>query len=147
MPVVSERQRRFLAAVHPDVLRRFLEEGARAGFQPPAEVAREAKRGLELRREYRRGGTLVGARRASQLANRSVVSVETLRRMVSYFERHEVDLEAPAARPGHPGYPSAGRIAWLLWGGDSGRAWSRRTLRAYEQSRRSSDARRDDQSD
>jgi len=136
VPVVSERQRRFLAAVHPDVLRRFTEEGAAAGSRPPVAVAREAERGLALRREYRRGGTLVGARRASQLAGRSVVSVETLRRMVAYFERHEIDLQAPAARPGHPGYPSAGRIAWLLWGGDSGRAWARRTLRAYEQSRK-----------
>ena len=132
MPVVSERQRRFLAAVHPDVLRRFLEEGAAAGFKAPAEVAREAKRGLELRREYGRGGTVIGARRASQLANRSVVSVETLRRMVAYFERHEVDLEAPAARPGHPQYPSAGRIAWDLWGGAPGRAWAKRQLAVWE---------------
>ena len=135
MPVVSERQRRYLAAVHPDVLRRFLEEGARAGFRAPAAVAAEAKRGLELRREYGRGGTLVGARRASQLANRSVLSVETLRRMVAYFDRHEGDLDAPAAKRGHPQYPSAGRIAWLLWGGDSGRAFARRVLRAYQASK------------
>lgn len=135
MPVVSERQRRYLAAVHPDVLRRFLEEGARAGFRAPPTVAAEAKRGLELRREYGRGGTLVGARRASQLANRSVLSVETLRRMVAYFDRHEGDLKAPAAQRGHPQYPSAGRIAWLLWGGDSGRAWARRVLRAYQASK------------
>lgn len=135
MPVVSERQRRYLAAVHPDVLRRFLEEGARAGFRAPVAVAAEAKRGLELRREYGRGGTLVGARRASQLANRSVLSVETLRRMVAYFDRHEGDLDAPAAKRGHPNYPSAGRIAWLLWGGDSGRAWARRVLRAYQASK------------
>lgn len=136
MPIVSERQRRYLAATHPDVLRRFLEEGARAGFRAPPAVAAEAKRGLELRREYGRGGTLVGARRASQLAGRKVVSVETLRRMVAYFDRHEIDLDAPAARRGAPGYPSAGRIAWLLWGGDSGRAWARRVLRAYEATRK-----------
>jgi hypothetical protein len=135
VPVVSERQRRYLAAVHPDVLRRFLEEGARAGFRAPAVVAAEAKRGLELRREYGRGGTLVGARRASQLANRSVLSVETLRRMVAYFDRHEGDLDAPAAKRGHPNYPSAGRVAWLLWGGDSGRAFARRVLRAYQASK------------
>lgn len=136
MPVVSERQRRYLAATHPDVLRRFLEEGARAGFRAPAAVAAEAKRGLELRAEYNRGGTAVGATRATQLASRKVVSVETIRRMVAYFDRHEIDLEAPAARRGAPGYPSAGRIAWLLWGGDSGRAWARRILRAYEATRK-----------
>ena len=135
MPVVSERQRRYLAATHPDVLRRFLEEGARAGFRADAEVAAEARRGLKLRAQFNRGGTAIGARRAGQLANRKVVSVETLRRMVEYFDRHEIDLEAPAARRGAPGYPSAGRIAWLLWGGDSGRAWARRVLRAYEATR------------
>lgn len=136
MPVVSERQRRFLAATDPAVLRRFLEEGARAGFRAPASVAAEARRGLELREKYNRGGTAVGARRATQLAERKVVSVETLRRMVAFFDRHEIDLEAPAARPGHPNYPSAGRIAWLLWGGDSGRVWARRLLRAQEATRK-----------
>jgi hypothetical protein len=136
VPVVSERQRRFLAATDPAVLRRFLEEGARAGFRPPASVAAEARRGLELREKYNRGGTLIGARRATQLADRKVVSVETLRRMVAFFDRHEIDLEAPAARPGHPNYPSAGRIAWLLWGGDSGRVWARRLLRAQEATRK-----------
>ena len=136
MPVVSERQRRFLAATDPAVLRRFLEEGARAGFRAPAAVAAEARRGLELREKYNRGGTAVGARRATQLADRKVVSVETLRRMVAFFDRHEIDLEAPAARPGHPNYPSAGRIAWLLWGGDSGRVWARRLLRAQEATRK-----------
>ena len=132
----NDRPRRDLAATDPAVLRRFLEEGARAGFRAPATVASEARRGLDLREKYNRGGTAVGARRATQLADRKVVSVETLRRMVAFFDRHEIDLEAPAARPGHPNYPSAGRIAWLLWGGDSGRVWARRLLRAQEATRK-----------
>lgn len=136
MPVVSERQRRYLAATDPAVLRRFLEEGARAGFRAPAAVAAEARRGLDLREKFNRGGTPIGARRATQLADRKVVSVETLRRMVAFFDRHEIDLQAPAARRGHPNYPSAGRIAWLLWGGDSGRVWARRLLRAQEATRK-----------
>ena len=135
MPIVSERQRRYLAATDPAVLRRFLEEGARAGFRADAEVAAEARRGLKLRAQFNRGGTAIGARRATQLANRSVLSVETIRRMVAYFDRHEIDLEAPAAQRGHPQYPSAGRIAWLLWGGDSGRAFARRVLRSYQASK------------
>ena len=138
MPFISERQREYLKREAPAVYRRFLRDERAMGFElrAPVEVAAVAKRGLANREKYNRGGTLVGARRASQLANREVVSIDTIKRMVAYFERHEIDLEAPAARPGHPGYPSAGRIAWLLWGGDSGRAWARRTLRAYEQSRR-----------
>lgn len=96
---------------------------------PPATVAAAARRGLELRREYGRGGTAVGVARARDIAGRRDLSIDTVRRMVAYFDRHEVDLEAPAARPGHPDYPSPGRIAWLLWGGDAGRAWSRRIIR------------------
>jgi hypothetical protein len=95
-------------------------------------VAAVAKRGLANREKYGRGGTLVGARRASQLANRDVVSIDTIKRMVNYFTRHAVDLEAPAAKPGHPDYPSAGRIAWDLWGGAPGRAWARRQLTVWE---------------
>ena len=66
---------------------------------PPATVAAAARRGLELRREFGRGGTLVGVARARDLGNRRTLSVDTARRMVAYFERHEVDLEAPAAQP------------------------------------------------
>ena len=29
-----------------------------------------------------------------------------------------------AFKAGQDGYPSAGLIAWLLWGGDSGKAWA-----------------------
>ena len=134
MPFISERQRDYLKREHPEVYRRFLRDERAMGFElrAPVEVAAVAKRGLENRRKYGRGGTLVGARRASQLANRDVVSIETIKRMVAYFERHEVDLEAPAARPGHPQYPSAGRIAWDLWGGAPGRAWAKRQLAVWE---------------
>jgi hypothetical protein len=134
MPFISERQRDYLKREHPEVYRRFLRDERAMGFElrAPVEVAAVAKRGLENRRKYGRGGTLVGARRASQLAGRDVVSIETIKRMVAYFERHEVDLEAPAARPGHPQYPSAGRIAWDLWGGAPGRAWARRQLAVWE---------------
>ena len=101
-------------------------------LRPPATVAAAARRGLELRREFGRGGTLVGVARARDLGNRRTLSLDTARRMVAYFERHEVDLEAPAARPGHPDYPSAGRIAWLLWGGDAGRAFARKIMKQQQ---------------
>lgn len=88
--------------------------------RPPRSVADAARRGLALRREFGRGGTAVGVARARDLANRREVSDETIDRMVSYFARHRVDKDAPGFNPGEPGYPSAGRIAWLLWGGDAG---------------------------
>ena len=131
MPFVSEAQRRYLMLNEPEVYREFRakERSGELDLTPPATVAAAARRGLELRREYGRGGTAVGVARARDLSGRRTLSVDTARRMVAYFERHAVDLEAPAAKPGHPDYPSAGRIAWLLWGGDAGRAWARKILK------------------
>jgi len=100
---------------------------------PPPAVRRAAADGLRLREEYGRGGTEIGVARARDLSNGRNVSVDTLRRMVAYFDRHEGDFEAPAAHRGHPDYPSAGKIAWLLWGGDSGRAWAKRELASIDQ--------------
>lgn len=134
MPFVSEAQRRYLMLNEPEVYREFRAK-KRAGeldLRPPATVAAAARRGLDLRREFGRGGTAVGVARARDLANRRTLSVETARRMVAFFERHEIDLGAPAAKPGNPGYPSAGRIAWLLWGGDAGRTWARKIVRQQQ---------------
>ena len=134
MPFISDAQRDYLKREYPAVYRRFLRDERAMGFElaAPADVAAVARRGLEARERYGRGGTLVGARRASQLAGREVVSIDTIKRMVAYFSRHAVDLEAPAAKRGHPDYPSAGRIAWDLWGGAPGRAWARRQLAVWE---------------
>lgn len=60
--------------------------------------------------------------RARDLKNRENLSPETIQRMVRYFARHEVDKDADDF--GKDDDPSAGYIAWLLWGGDEGRAWA-----------------------
>ena len=92
-----------------------------SGYTPPADVRAAAARGLELRREFNRGGTAVGVARARDLSNGKSVSAQTIRRMVSYFARHAVDK-----RPdwGNPSDPTPGYIAWMLWGGDAGRRWA-----------------------
>ena len=80
-----------------------------ATFRPPKSVQEAAKRSLEMRRSLpksRKGGTAVGVARANQLANGSAVSLD--------------------------GFPSAGRIAWALWGGDAGRTWAKSILRRSE---------------
>ena len=89
----------------------------------------EARRGLEWRRQYNRGGTAVGVARARDIANGKNLSDETIGRMASYFARHEIDKQGQGWSPGEPGYPSAGRIAWALWGGDPGRTWANTQLR------------------
>ena len=131
MPFVSDAQREYLRRNEPVVYREFkrAEERGELDLRPPATVAAAARRGLELRAEYGRGGTAVGVARARDLGNRRTLTIETVKRMLAYFTRHEIDLEAPAAKRGNPGYPSAGYIAWLLWGGDAGRTWARKIVR------------------
>lgn len=91
---------------------------------PTQAMADEAQRGLDWRAEFGRGGTEIGVARARDISNRKDLSDETIGRMVSYFARHEVDKDAQGFRPGEDGYPSAGRIAWALWGGDPGKSWA-----------------------
>jgi HK97 family phage prohead protease len=93
-------------------------------FRPTREMAAEAERGLAWRREYNRGGTEIGVARARNISNRDMLPIETINRMVSYFARHEADKQGEGFSPGEEGFPSAGRIAWALWGGDAGQTWA-----------------------
>ena len=93
-------------------------------FSPPGGVRSEAAKGLEWRDEFNRGGTAVGVARARDLSNGTNISPDTAKRMASYFARHEVDKKGQGWSPGEDGFPSAGRIAWALWGGDPGQAWA-----------------------
>ena len=72
----------------------------------------EAQRGLDWRSEFGRGGTEVGIARARDIVNDRDLSEDTVKRMYSFFSRHEVDKKAEGFRPGEDGYPSNGRIAW-----------------------------------
>lgn len=93
-------------------------------FTAPDGAREEAEKGLAWRDEYNRGGTAVGVARARDIANGKNLSPDTINRMVSYFARHEVDKQGEGWSPGEDGFPSAGRIAWALWGGDPGRTWA-----------------------
>ena len=95
---------------------------------PNAGMKAEAKKGLEWREEFGRGGTRVGAVRARQIVAGENLSDDTIKRMYSFFSRHEVDKQAEGFSAGEDGYPSNGRIAWALWGGDAGYSWSRRLV-------------------
>lgn len=91
-------------------------------WSPPSAVRAAARRGLELRESQppsNRGGTAVGIARARDLSNGKPVSDSTIKRMVSFFARHEVDKDGEGW-----GVDSKGYQAWLLWGGDPGRSWA-----------------------
>ena len=99
---------------------------------PTDAMVEEARRGLEWRKEFGRGGTKIGVARARDIQNRKELSIDTVKRMFSFFSRHEVDKKAEGFESGEDGYPSAGRIAWALWGGDPGFAFARRGKEAVD---------------
>ena len=96
-----------------------------ATYKPTQAMKEDAQRGLDWRREFGRGGTAVGIARARDIVNDKELSEDTVIRMYSFFSRHEVDKQAEGFNQGEEGYPSNGRIAWALWGGDAGFRWSK----------------------
>jgi len=90
----------------------------------PKSVVAEAKRGLEWRKEEKRGGTAVGLNTARTLARGGQIGIRKIRHIAKYFPRHEVDKKGTGYQPGEKNYPSNGRIAWALWGGDSANSWA-----------------------
>lgn len=96
-----------------------------ATYKPTQAMKEDAQRGLDWRREFGRGGTAVGIARARDIVNDKELSEDTVIRMYSFFSRHEVDKQAEGFNQGEDGYPSNGRIAWALWGGDAGFRWSK----------------------
>ena len=101
-------------------------------FKPTSGMKSEAEKGLAWRREHGRGGTEVGIARARDIANGKNLSPSTVKRMYSFFSRHEVDKQAEGFSQGEKGYPSNGRIAWALWGGDAGFSWSKKKRNQIE---------------
>ena len=101
-------------------------------YKPPASAVSNAKRGLELRKEYGRGGLSPaeaksqgidsGVTRARKIAS-GKVSKHDVRRM-SAFNRHRKNYRPEKKMP--DGGPTAGTIAWLLWGGTSGVNWAKK---------------------
>ena len=96
-------------------------------YTPPEAVRDAARRALEVRAEKppsQRGMTPVGLARARDLMNGRPIAIRTMRRMASYFARHEVDKQGKSWDEKGPGWQ-----AWNGWGGDAGRSWVTETLR------------------
>jgi HK97 family phage prohead protease len=100
--------------------------GVEIDLAPTKGMKDDAQRGLDWREEYGRGGTEVGVGTARAILTDDELSPAKVTQMYAYFARHEVDKQGEGFTPGEDGYPSAGRIAWALWGGDAGQAWSTR---------------------
>ncbi len=95
------------------------------GYSPPAGARSAARRAIKFKEDGKAkgAGTQVGWTRAGQLARGESLSLSTVKRMYSYFSRHEVDKKGKDW--GNSANPSNGYIMWLAWGGDAGYSWSR----------------------
>jgi hypothetical protein len=95
------------------------------GYSPPAGARSAARRAIKFKEDGKANGagTAVGWTRARQLANGETLSLSTVKRMYSYFSRHEVDKKGKDWA--NQANPSNGYIMWLAWGGDAGFSWSR----------------------
>lgn len=89
-------------------------------YRVPAEVRREAKKGLAWRTRFRRGGTKVGLATARWMVSGRPMPEWKVRHVARYFPRHAWERKLWW----RDGVPSNGRIAWALWGGDAGRRWA-----------------------
>lgn len=116
-------------------------------FKPPKAAQNNARRGLELRRRFNRGGLSTreagkqgigsGVSRASTLANGKNVSMKTVRDMARFFSRHSKN-NRPSKRESDGG-PTAGTIAWLLWGGSAGQRWAEGIVRRADEAQKCMD--------
>ena len=93
-------------------------------FKPTQKMALNANKGLALRAKFHRGGTEVGVHRAEQLAKWVELAKDDVKSMHIYFARHAVDKDGRSHTWGSDEDQSAGYLAWLLWGGDEGKAWA-----------------------
>lgn len=95
-------------------------------FKPPQGAQKAAERALRRRAQKpqsQRGMTPVGIARARDLINGVTLSPQTVRRMLAYFTRHEVDKQGSTWDE-----YGKGRQAWDGWGGDAGYTWAKKVV-------------------
>jgi len=99
---------------------------ATEGYKPTSGMQSAARRAIKLKEQGKAkgAGTMVGWTRAGQLARGETLSLSTVKRMYSFFARHEVDKKGKDFNNAEN--PSNGKIMWLAWGGDAGFSWSRK---------------------
>ena len=90
----------------------------------PSFVSANAKRGLDLLEFAGDGLRPQTVREARQMVSGDI-SADKVRRMAAWLARHATDLNSPRADDylsGKRERPTPGQVAWLLWGGDIGKA-------------------------
>jgi hypothetical protein len=95
-------------------------------YSPNAGMKSAARRAIKWKEDGKAtgAGTPVGWGRARDIVAGRSMSLSVVKRMYSFFSRHEVDKKGKGFYSG-PEFPSNGRIMWDAWGGDAGFSWSR----------------------
>jgi hypothetical protein len=112
LEVLSFAKKEYEKALHLEFSRMYDE----IDFSIPEEVKNNAQKGLDLRKQYNRGGTSIGLATARYLIKNKSATPEKIRHIAKYFPRHAKDNLNDKT--------SNGWIAWMLFGGNSGRTWS-----------------------
>jgi hypothetical protein len=101
-------------------------------YTPNAGMKAAARRALKWKEEGKAtgAGTPVGWGRASDIVAGRSMSLSVVKRMYSFFSRHEVDKKGKDFY--NTSNPSNGRIMWDAWGGDAGFSWSRAIAKRNE---------------
>lgn len=100
----------------------------------PEYIKANARRGLDLL-EFAGGGLTEKTKREARSMARGEVSDNKAKRMAAWFARHISDLDSPKADEylrGDSERPTAGQVAWLLWGGDLGKSNRLRAMKWAE---------------
>jgi hypothetical protein len=113
---------------------------AKEGYKPTSGMQSAARRAIKLKEQGKAkgAGTVVGWTRAGQLSRGETLSLSTVKRMYSYFSRHEVDKKGKDWDNAEN--PSNGKIMWLAWGGDAGFSWSRKIVEREKNMKKSLEA-------
>lgn len=105
-------------------------------IEVPQFIRDNARQGLRWYAEGRGGSGLrpTTIREARAMAAGRITLPKAIR-MAAWLARHMTDLDAPAAQPDHPAYPSPGVVANALWGGgnrtqaERALAWAQRATK------------------
>jgi len=135
----SEDKKKVLESLDPASIKMLI-EGMMGGielakydgidFTPPEGAREAAKRALDVRETKppsQRGMTPVGIARARDLQNGVKLSPDTVRRMLNFLTRHEVDKKGATWDEQGKGWQ-----AWNGWGGDAGFSWARKVVGKME---------------
>ena len=94
-------------------------------YSPTSGMKAAARRAIKWKEDGKAtgAGTPVGWGRARDIVAGRSMSLSVVKRMYSFFSRHEVDKKGKDFN--NTSNPSNGRIMWDAWGGDAGFSWSR----------------------